>query len=58
MVVWNPWSTGAENIADIGASEWQGFVCVEAANAYADAITLLPGEHWTISQRIELQPRD
>ena len=44
--------------ADIGPGEWQGFVCVEAANAYADAITLLPGEHWTISQRIEVQPRD
>ena len=58
VVVWNPWSTGAENIADIGPGEWQGFVCVEAANAYADAITLLPGEHWTISQRIEVQPRD
>ena len=58
VVVWNPWSTGAETIADIGPGEWQGFVCVEAANAYADAITLLPGEHWTMSQRIELHDLD
>ncbi len=58
VVVWNPWSTGAAGIADIGAGEWQQFVCIEAANAYADAITLLPGEHWTIGQRIELVPLD
>lgn len=54
VVVWNPWSDGAATIADIGEGEWQNFVCVEAANAYADAVTLLPGEHWTMTQRIEL----
>ncbi|MFT3860666.1 D-hexose-6-phosphate mutarotase [Micropruina sp.] len=58
VVVWNPWSSGAATIADIGAGEWQRFVCVEAANAYADAVTLLPGEHWTISQCIEIASLD
>lgn len=52
VVVWNPWAEAAASIADIGEGEWTGFVCVEAANAYADAVTLLPGEHWTMTQRI------
>jgi glucose-6-phosphate 1-epimerase len=58
VVVWNPWADGAATIADIDQSEWTGFVCVEAANAYADAVTLLPGEHWTMTQRIELEALD
>ena len=39
----------------MGAGEWAQMVCVEAANVMADAVTLLPGEHWTISQRIEVR---
>lgn len=54
VVVWNPWDSGAAKIADIGEGEWTGFVCVEAANAFADARTLLAGEHWRMSQRIEV----
>ena len=54
VVVWNPWSEAAATMADIGAGEWPNLLCVEAANAFADAVTLLPGEHWTMTQRIEL----
>lgn len=58
VVVWNPWDSGAAGIADIGEGEWTGFVCVEAANAVADARTLLPGEDWRMSQRIEVASLD
>lgn len=54
VVIWNPWQAGAEKMADMAGDEWRQMVCVEAANAYADTITLLPGEHWTMAQRIEL----
>jgi glucose-6-phosphate 1-epimerase len=43
-VVWNPWSEGAAKIGDLPDYAWTGFVCVEAANTGADAITLAPGE--------------
>ena len=58
VVVWNPWQEAAGNMADMGAGEWTGMVCVEAANVLANAITLLPGEHWTIRQQIEVLPLD
>ncbi|MFT4295316.1 MAG: D-hexose-6-phosphate mutarotase [Micropruina sp.] len=57
VVVWNPWEQAAAGMADMGPGEWTGMVCVEAANVFADAVTLLPGESWTISQRIEVLPR-
>lgn len=57
VVVWNPWEDAAAGMADMGAGEWTGMVCVEAANVFADAITLLPGEDRTITQRIEVLPR-
>ncbi len=40
-VVWNPWSEKAKAMADFGADEWPGMVCVEAANA-ADSVVVLP----------------
>jgi len=42
-VVWNPWEDGSAALADLGAGEWPGFVCVEAANTAGNAITLEPG---------------
>jgi len=54
VVVWNPWSETAATMADVGEGEWQTLLCVEAANAFNEAVTLLPGEHWTMSQRIEI----
>lgn len=56
VVVWNPWEDAAAGMADMGPGEWTGMVCVEAANVFADAVTLLPGEHWAITQRIEVLP--
>jgi glucose-6-phosphate 1-epimerase len=52
-VVWNPGPVATKKIADIPDDGYNGFVCVEAANAYKDAITLAGGEQHTISTTIE-----
>jgi glucose-6-phosphate 1-epimerase len=51
-IVWNPWSTLAAKLADLGELGWPGFVCVEAANTAADAITLKPGETHVTEMRV------
>ena len=51
-IVWNPWSTVAAKLADLGPDGWPGFVCVEAANTAADAITLKPGETHAMEMHI------
>lgn len=48
-VVWNPWRAKAAAMADFGADEWTGMVCVETANVRGDEITLAPGETHTMS---------
>ena len=48
-VVWNPWRRKAEAMADFGADEWAGMVCLESANVQSDRITLAPGETHTMS---------
>jgi len=55
-VVWNPWSDGAAALADLGSDEWQHFLCVEAANAATDAITLEPGQTHTTVLSVSVQP--
>lgn len=42
-VVWNPWAGGAAAMADLGDGDWTTMVCIEAANALDDAVTLAPG---------------
>jgi glucose-6-phosphate 1-epimerase len=42
-VVWNPWSTGAQSLADLG-DEWRTMACVEASNIRAFAVDLAPGQ--------------
>jgi glucose-6-phosphate 1-epimerase len=39
-VVWNPWETGAQKLADLDPTEWHEFVAVETVNAAANTITL------------------
>lgn len=41
-VVWNPWAGKAGSMADLGADNWRGMVCVETTNAGPDSITLAP----------------
>lgn len=53
-IVWNPWSDKAAAMPDFGDDEWPGMICIEAANARDDAITLAPGASHTLTQRITL----
>ena len=51
-VVWNPYSGTVKTMADISATGYRDFVCVEAVNAYIDAAELKPGESHCISTTI------
>jgi glucose-6-phosphate 1-epimerase len=54
-VLWNPWDEAARSMADLGNDEWPGFVCVETANAGADAVSIEPGTVHTMAAEITVQ---
>jgi D-hexose-6-phosphate mutarotase len=41
-VLWNPWIAKAAAMPDFGDDEWPRMLCIETANAGANAITLAP----------------
>ena len=43
-VVWNPWIARAAAMADFGDGDWPQMLCIETANAGANAIALSPGD--------------
>jgi len=43
-VVWNPWSTGAQTLSDLGDEEWRTMACVEASNMRVYPVDLAPGQ--------------
>jgi glucose-6-phosphate 1-epimerase len=47
-IVWNPWQELTAKLADMEPEGWQEMLCVESANAGANAITLAPGEVHTM----------
>lgn len=53
-VTWNPWDEKARALADLGADQWQGMVCVETANVMADAITVPAGGRHQLSATIRV----
>ena len=53
-VVWNPWSTGAQTMADLGDAEWRTMVCVEASNIRRCAVDLAPGAVHTLKASVEV----
>ncbi len=53
-VVWNPWSTGAQSMADLGDDEWRTMACVEASNIRAFAVDLAPGQQHTMKTVIQV----
>jgi glucose-6-phosphate 1-epimerase len=55
-VVWNPWSTGAQSLADLGGDGWKTMACVEASNMRAFAVDLAPGAQHTMKTRIQVLP--
>ena len=54
LVVWNPGESGIAAIADAPAGTWRDFVCLEAANAGDDVITLAPGQRHTLQQTLRV----
>ncbi|WP_232522361.1 D-hexose-6-phosphate mutarotase [Marinimicrobium alkaliphilum] len=44
VITWNPGPENAAGMADVGAGNEQGFVCVERGAVHDDAWTLAPGE--------------
>jgi glucose-6-phosphate 1-epimerase len=53
-VVWNPWSTGAQTLKDLGDDEWRAMACVEASNIRDFAVDLLPGQEHTMKTIINV----
>lgn len=51
-VVWNPWQDGAKKLADLGDDEWREMACVEGSNILGSAVTLAPGEEYTLDVRM------
>jgi glucose-6-phosphate 1-epimerase len=52
LVVWNPGASGISAIGDAPVDGWHRFVCLEAANASEDAISLAPGQTHTLQQTV------
>ncbi len=55
-VIWNPWTDKAARMADFGNDEFRQMVCVETANADADAVTLDPEASHELATIIEVEP--
>jgi glucose-6-phosphate 1-epimerase len=53
-VAWNPWREAAAKLPDLADDEWTRMACVEAANIRADAITLAPGVHHTLTSTLSV----
>jgi glucose-6-phosphate 1-epimerase len=53
-IVWNPWPEKAAAMADLGADNWRGFICVETGNVADDDINLPPGATHEMTTRISL----
>lgn len=50
IVVWNPWTTGVGNFADMDSQGWVRMLCVETAST--QGLELLPGQVHELSQGI------
>lgn len=54
-VVWNPDVRKASGMGDLSAEEVTKFLCIEAANANAAAVTLAPGAEHTLSMTVNVE---
>ena len=57
-VVWNPWIEKSKRMPDFGDDEFLGMLCIEAANARDDAVTLSPGQTHTLAQILSVCASD
>lgn len=51
LVAWNPGAEGAARMADVGDG-WRDYVCLEAANAGPDVVTVAAGGRHTLVQTL------
>jgi glucose-6-phosphate 1-epimerase len=51
-VIWNPWETKAEGLADLAGGQWPGFVCIESVNGMENSVTLAPGASHTMTATV------
>ena len=54
LVAWNPGAEAAAKMADVGEG-WRDYVCLEAANAGPDVITVTPGGRHVLRQTLSVQ---
>jgi D-hexose-6-phosphate mutarotase len=52
-VVWNPWIETSRSMADMDNDGYQTMVCIEAANAFDNEISINPGEWHVIGTTVE-----
>ncbi len=55
-VVWNPWIDKTRRLADMDPDDYLRFVCIETANAEADAISIEPSDEHTIAVTLKSVP--
>jgi len=55
LVAWNPGADAAAKMADVGPG-WRDYVCLEAANAGPDVVTLAPGGRHVLRQTLSSAP--
>jgi glucose-6-phosphate 1-epimerase len=53
-IVWNPWPEKAAAMADLGADNWRGMLCVETGNVADDRVRLPPSATHEMTTRITL----
>jgi len=54
-VVWSPWREGSAALRDLGDGEWRQFLCVEATNILASAVSLEPEEEHRMTAVISVE---
>ncbi len=55
LVAWNPGAETAAKMADVGDG-WRDYVCLEAANAGPDVVTVPAGGRHVLKQTLSVQP--